>query len=606
MKERVMTITDQLENNSFQENLEKYMQTKYKLQLFILAKAMKELENCSNVLEFPNIILNIKSKVPKIINDRSKIKQLVQNTILTKKKTLLEKFYAYFEEQFHESNTLHDIQEDLNETKSTSNWELFLQRSRNWLLSYTLVSLLSATLFTTSKNTILETFQDSLDTALTPLWGRFYYHLQISLESKSKQQIMWTFYYAKSFIEMLFNLIIAITQSKELIQLYELNYLLAAKNQILEKSIKFLKAHIASIFVLEFIPWNENLNPLNSQSNLLDPKLKYLLQIIEEIFELDSWLLTYYTLEEDPEPNATRSSFFPSSSLSGGRRLGITEVIYDSKEIFHHWLLSERTLVIDKIKLFLTTEGKTFSLISPAHPPVALSESHVPRTNESSHQLKCYYGIYECLSYFLLLSERYSLFPPFAQNILSEVILEPLLCFMLGLLLYHLRSVKILFQISINTFINKYPFNEHLYELDHFMECVSYLRNCLTASETAAPAAGHGRRKFPMIGNSSRCKKKWTIVQNWIPKILITADQQASGFGLMDLMKISFKLPEKYQVTTSSNNNITSSNQFEYRSTKALSVSPVGSPEDDIAESAAMVIELAETLVQVLQNHLQK
>jgi hypothetical protein len=631
-KQKAEELQTQLSDNDFQNSLENYLKTKYKLQLFTLAKAMKELESCSNVLEIPSIILRIKSKIPKVIPDRSKIKQYVQAIIQNKKKMLLDKFYLYFEEQFQETNTLHDTDTydiNNNNSNSVSNWEIFLQRSRNWLLAYTLISILLSIFLMESPQLILEHFQDSLDTALTPLWGRFYYHLQISLESKSKQQILWTFYYSKSFIEMLFNLIITITVSQELKQLYEINYLLAAKNQIIEKSIKFLKAHIASIFVLEFLPWKERVE--NDQNK--KTKEKYVLQIIEEILDLDSWLLTYAT--EQTALGMNSNTIEPGKpqeqhqQLLISRKICLTEVIYESKEIFHYWLFLERGLILEKIQSFIHSYELTFSLVSPTstssssstarslHTPSAHPNLHhennrlSPSANSSSESgLKCYHGPYECLSLFLLFSQRYSLFPLQAQQFLSQVILEPLLNFLLGLLLYRIRSVKLLFQISINTFINKYPFNENIQEFSDFLDVVNYLMVCLrnhssqksmttttqTTSSSSSSSSSQKSTSFPrltMIGNSARCRKKWTIIQNWIPKILIT--NELKGFTLTDLMKISFKKPEKFS---------NQENLYEYRSMKSLHSANVGNePDDEIEESVKMVVELAQTLTHVLQDH---
>lgn len=608
---------------------EQYLQTQYKLQLYSLMKVLKQLENETNIEKIPSIILTIPSKIPKVLHARSKMKDMISLIIDRKKLKIIETFKQFFENHFQKIQNQQEedqkkedpgvssvsVSSSSSSSNDMGNWEDFLRQSRHWLLVYTLLSILPAILLQQSSNSILEAFKESLDIALTPLWGRFYYHLSLSIEIKSRKQILWTFYYTKSFIEMLFNLIIQITLNQQVLKvLYSnINYLQAAEDQIIEKSMKFLKAHIASILVIEVLP------------SVSSGKLgggwdrEFGIQIIEEVLELDQWLSSY--IRSSPS-NLVSSSSETGLQESRGYYQGMCEVIYDCKDVFHHWMLEERKLVFEKLQQYTTNDDTSFSLCLPSTNflfdtddviPLVSSKNKLNNTlrasdndeSSSSASLRCYNSIYHSLSLFILLRQRYSFFPLNAQILLSEIILEPLLCYTLSLLLYRIRNHKLLYQISINTFMNKYPNNIDIHEYYLFQSTVNYLVTSLQQSSIECMELGR-----IMIGNSFRCKKKWTILQNWIPKILITREQQEAGFTIDHLLKMSFKLPEKYTV-------MTAQGQYQYRQvnqhplmrvlqTKGnLSdyVPTVEGGDDNLEDSVTLIAELARTLVNVLSNH---
>jgi hypothetical protein len=621
LQERIAVLNSNLSNTEFINKYEQFCKTQYKIQLLLLVKAMKQLEHCSNVTDISSIILTITSKIPRFLPDRSNAKSMIVTIIQKKKEFLLKRFFSFFEEQFHDENknshllshAFDDNDNDSNEDSRKGNsWELFLRKSRDYLLPFTLLSLLPSILFNESKQSVLEKFKESLDIALTPLWGRFYYHLKISIESKSKNQILWTFYYSKSFIEMIFNLILQITINDQLNQLYELNYVEAAKILILEKSIKFLKAHIASIFVLELLPSTTSSSSSFPSVNVfslpdISPSLSFQIQIIEEVLELNNWLFTYYYQNNFKDLNSPRSRNDDEAILNCGK---LTEVIYDSKEVFHSWTMTERNFILNKLSVNCLNENTAFSIFSSSVPVFYVDdfayhvENDIAYSNadallKGNHQLQCYQSVYDCISLFLLLQSRYSSFPVHCQSILSEIILEPLLCFILGLLLYRIRSNKLLFQISINTFINEYPHNHDMKEFILFADSVHYLEACVIGVKEKENE--NELLSFSvmtkMVGNSGRCRKKWTILQNWMPKILISEEENKSGFNLSNMMKITFKLPDKF----------IHHNSYEYRKFYSSATSShlmnSSEPDDNLIESVNLILELAKTLVAVLTNH---
>ena len=99
------------------------------------------------------------------------------------KKYLLDKFHQITEEH------LMDTERDKNSVKKHSKtgqlWVEFFNSAKQWLLSYSTVCLLPLVILKKSIPLIIEKYQESLDEALIPIWGRFYFHLQIAREAKT-------------------------------------------------------------------------------------------------------------------------------------------------------------------------------------------------------------------------------------------------------------------------------------------------------------------------------------------------------------------------------------------------------------------------------------
>lgn len=526
------------DNSNVFEKHHQYVRTQYKLQLLTLTKAISQLEQCTNVVEIPTIILSIKNKIPEVLLERSNAYRLVQSVIQKKKAFLLEQFQKAFERQLTDEDT---ISSDTRSKRPV--WEVFLEKSRDWLLAYSLVCILPASLTNASDSLLLNIYQESLDTALTPVWGRLFFHLQLARESKSTDQLLWSFYYTKSFIEMLLNLCTSITSAEPLQQVSNINYANAFQTQIVDKSLKFLKAHIAMILE-ECEIW---MTPFG-------------MQFVEEMIEFDEWLVPFQ-LED---------------------KAGLCMVLYESKENFHQWMLLEQSLIHQNLSSVCILETAAFQplfLNDDMNDRIAIAAA--TSTSTTSKSLCCYEGLYTCLTMFCLARERYALFPAPAQYLLSDIILEPMLCLSLGLLLYRIRSNYHLYTISIQ---NMEQVTSAIYEfdqaLDIFNNSVQYFQCAL------------GKDKQQNIcSNSKRCKNRWTIVQNWMPKIFIAEQQKVAGFALSDLLKTALKISDKYKQDT----------KFEYRNEVMMEINRA-IDISDIEESVIMTRGLAITLVNVLQN----
>jgi hypothetical protein len=524
-----------------------YLQRQHKLQLLTLASSMQKLDSCHNILEIPDLILGVKQSMPQVIVDGTKIKTMVDRVVSNTRSHLLKKFHCFFEEQLNEES-LSNVSDPAS-TGKRSMWEVFLRRSRDWLLAYSLVSILPASLTAQAQQAVLEKFQDAWDEALTPIWGRFYHHLRMTRESKSTNQIVWTFNYAKSFIEMLVNLCRQITQAEQMQQLCaEVDYSKAGTQQIVDKSLKFLKAHVAQVFV--DIECNQS----------------FLMELVEEIIDFDSWLCHGLDLGE--------------ARTLGWR--GLATIIYESKDVFHNWITIEQSLICEQLaSVTIAPLAKPFSVhfsrsCIDKSANVHSNEQHINCALDPSFM--CYSSIYTIISLFVNARVRYSYFPPSAQWILSELILEPLLCAALGLLLYKIRCTPDLYHISTGDM--KWTGLRNSSEWLAFRNTVSYFQSSIGEIPTSQLGTH-------FVADSRRCKKRWTIVQNWIPKILITEQQEKHGFDLDHLMKTSLKVSEKFR-----------NNTLEYRNDWISAQSAV----DSIADCIIMTRGLAITLVDVLEK----
>ena len=171
---------------------QKYLKLQLKIRHLSLIKAMYKLRNFQSVQDIPNLIFGIIDDVPEVLLAHSRIKQVVLDTVKDIKVGLLAHFHGLFEDHLAATQREPNNSADGNNSStssssgtsknaassSTSLWVIFLAQARDYLLAYALVNMLP-TVLTETKAMILEKFQDTLDEALTPIWGRYHYHLQV-------------------------------------------------------------------------------------------------------------------------------------------------------------------------------------------------------------------------------------------------------------------------------------------------------------------------------------------------------------------------------------------------------------------------------------------
>ena len=206
----VKTFRSKVDDPALLEKIRSYTSLQNQVQLLILAKNLSELRNFSHVRDIPDLVHNLMDSLPNNLPSSCMIYNNVITTVKLLKSSLLQSFHKDFDEHLETNADSSDAKEM---------WSTFLGIARDWLLAYALVSLIPS-LLSDSRNSILEKYTEALDEVLTPLWGRFHFHLSSARESKSFEQFVWTFSYAKSFLTLLIDLSTQLTSAGQLEKLY--------------------------------------------------------------------------------------------------------------------------------------------------------------------------------------------------------------------------------------------------------------------------------------------------------------------------------------------------------------------------------------------------
>jgi hypothetical protein len=167
------------ESSEVMTKLAKYIKLKLKIQHMSLIRAMYHLQRYKSAKEIPSLIFAVRNDVPGVLLNHSRIKKVVLDTVAEVKGPLLVQFHKLLED--HLVAAQKDSSADSAGANSTL-WTAFLTQARDSLLAFTMVSLLP-TVLTETSGMILEKFQDTLDEALTPTWGRYHYHLQVAIHT---------------------------------------------------------------------------------------------------------------------------------------------------------------------------------------------------------------------------------------------------------------------------------------------------------------------------------------------------------------------------------------------------------------------------------------
>jgi hypothetical protein len=350
----------------------------------------------------------------------TRIYSFMHATVKTVQTNMLSRFQEVFERHLDGYMADGDFAQRVSKNGQMEVWSSFIEIARSWLLSYSLVSLLPVVL-SESSSMIKDTFTSTLDDALTPLWARFHFHLEMARTSRSLNQIVWTFSYAKSFVEMMVDLCRQMSSSGKLQKLKNLNYEEIAVQYAVDKCLVFMCAHVA----LSLVSFSE-------------PSREFVVQLFEESVSLDSELL-------DEIAHAPRSI----GSLSS--------VIFDARPMFHRWLLLEHSMINASIlewcnNFVYDDDVKFFALLS-ANMERSAAGSFQERAmlQHLKPEFRCYGGLHHCLQLLMKLCDRYRYFPATAQCIIAEVILEPLLCLCGAILFYRIQSNHLTYAISTAT-----------------------------------------------------------------------------------------------------------------------------------------------------------
>lgn len=302
-----------------------------------------------------------------------------------------------------------------------------------------------------------------------------------------------------------------------------------------------MRAHLAQI-VVDFSPMSREL----------------CMQLAEETLELDEWLYSI-AVSFLPTSARNRDAFTPPLSIS--------EVLFDAKDMFHQWLQIEHRYFYFELRGKCKDSLKVFSFefdddLNGRGVVVGGATNGVPGDVLQMSRLRCYKGVYDCMSLFFAACERYERLPGPAQRVLSVCVLEPLLCTALGLLLYRTRSSSVLYKISMgsykpNTSAGKGESMPLPHELMEFIDSALYYQSCLEAS-AKRKIVSHSALQFRSL--------LWSELQSWMPQILISEEDTRKGFSTVDLVDKAWKLPAE----------CSSAGDYSYRNPSSFSTGKAG------------------------------
>lgn len=430
--------------------LQRQRELELNLQFVQANEALSRLEASDDVDEIPRLVLLVQQHMPPRLPRQTATKRRLDAVVAAKRASLLASFHAQFEAQLSEAA----------EPGDAHLWSAFLHTARTWLLAYSTTSLLPAVLSESPARVVDLYQQEVLEEALLPLWGRFLFHLTAAREDASQDQLLWTFGYARSHVELLCDLSGSLA-SGLLQRLCPGGYREAGAGHVVEKAVRFLRAHVAQILLTHGGGGGSSSSGGSgggNKSDVGDGDGGALLRVLESSLELDRFLCDQY-----PRHDA----------------LTITAVFCDAPAIFRRWLEA------DWAKLRSLAEAVCFDADSVYRPAFA---SKAPTPLEGPRpQLFCYRGVYELLSLFVLASRRYELLPAAAQAALCAAVLEPLLLAAVGLVLLRVPSCQVLHAVYTCADVGRASVDGGMpAELSQFVAAVAYLDAALAASSVRA------------------------------------------------------------------------------------------------------------------------
>jgi hypothetical protein len=326
-------------------------------------------------------------------------------------------------------------------------------------------------------------------------------------------------------------------------------------------------------------------------------------QLMEECMELDGAL------------QAVGDSVDGSGGSCTTYHLTVSSIFFDAREVFHQLLLIEHKYFFGALQRACTVSNE------------ATYGFDFGSLNADGSGCRVYSGVYACLTLFFLATERYRHMPLAAQRILSEAILEGLLCTAIAFFLYRIRSHPLLYAVSCGEFRPSSATHDPSLPapLAEFRDSVSYFQRALSTSCKDRDGRPRG---FP--ANSERMRRRWTALQGWVPKMLIGT---TGGYSLSDLLDKSMQLSERFTVSSVGGNFISGAingvsggvtgaavriaPSYEYRnignsfnkgggSGKSSKSSSEISPDDDLSDCVEVAAGLAGTLDGVMLRQYRK
>jgi hypothetical protein len=471
-KEQVEKVKETFLSVPVLEDYKRYVLAKRELEILECVRALLRLRAWRSTSDIPQLVLAV--SVPDGLTRDMKASKLLVEVVGEVMAALLERYHQGFGSSFSDDNVEFAVPEGDEETEDARQqqmerqrrqWAAFIDETREWLVAYTLVALLPHT--REDLRVVLERFQEALDTTLTPLWGRFSFHLLHARESRSVKQLLWTFAYARDFANMLDTLCATLTQgagagSRGGAPLARLirgvrsgagganqssssssgGYALAAKQYIVDKVCKFMRAHVAAVLA----EWH----PLADAT---------LFQLVESSLELDHFLYAEILLPAQPLAVSATVRAGSETAHSGAAVRGspvvpalgqsVAGLLYDVRELFLRWLSADLNHFQSILAAELGNERSayemrafSFQLEPSSGVDGAASRFLVPGPRTVHHS--CCSGVHLCCHLFVLACTRYRHLTKQAQIVAAKCVLEPLLCCVTTVLLYRVHSHPLL------------------------------------------------------------------------------------------------------------------------------------------------------------------
>ena len=432
---RAKTLKESLELSGIFEKHRDYLQKQLEVDLLLAAKSLDKLRNYKNIQEIPKLITDLLKAVPKNLPSGTHLAKKLMNDIDIIKNKLIENFHSHFEESAKKSTI----------TDPKLMWESIRETSETKLLSIFMVSLLPISFGATVMAT--ELYQNTLDSALTPLWGRFHFHLSLAREENTinLQQLEWTFRYSQSFLEMLVGLCSHVSGSSFLQNIAIADYDRAARAYVCEKATKFMRAHVACVIEHEAFPisWMNNDGSSSRNGSNYNENIDIVLGLVEGALQFDSNVRSICVVKD------TANVEF------------VSDVLYDARIVRSIWFAAEEEYFTEAVKRYCEDKGKDRDSMKEKDFEYTISLGEEPFTlryrpdttanvNESRSN-PCFNIVFNLIFLTNLAAQRYYCLSARVQKALASLIVEPLMTAVPSVLLYRLRTDNNLIEVSRST-----------------------------------------------------------------------------------------------------------------------------------------------------------
>jgi hypothetical protein len=348
------------------------------------------------------------SSIPK----KSRIMTLLREETVSKlKESIRHQFTIQFESMLtHSGDNLDASSAKATDELGTPNairtqmWHSFLVASREWLLAYCMLAILPVVLSETPQ-AVQDAYRHAVDEMLAPLWGRFRFHLRQSTgattvgEGGSKRQVLWTFHYCRSFVQLLVDLCRQITTAPSIssdptqgvsfdgavcMERVLLALPLVAGQQVrtdvhtcrlslqkflINKCIHFFQAHLAEVLVATS-QTTQNIQEIKMSHRLnRSPQEAFVLQLVECSLSLDYDLSRIMLategqkfIEKDDDQN---SIAYEDSDKSLVLTHSCIEVFCATRVIYMVWIRNDTEFVLENVRNILSLHDKLHYSDSP-------------------------------------------------------------------------------------------------------------------------------------------------------------------------------------------------------------------------------------------------